>query len=569
MSTKSKSLYLLLVGILLLQACSISQVQPTPSLQPTQTLVPPTPTQPTATPTEPPFESIHLGMVWPEEANLIGGVADSNGVIYAMDQEGILHAVDTSGTELWSYHGEYKKASSPIFEPQAGTIYFITDSNQLFAINKDGKKKWVFDVGDRIVAFPKVGPDGSVYLETTDTTSQMSSSKINRVLPNGTQQSFSLSKYHYLSDATIGSNGNIFVWDWKGLTILSPSGERISECINISMEQIASNILASSNELQLFVDDGGKVTAVNDSCSISWASSIETSEDYAFEYHLDYDGKSALFVGGPNGVLYAFDTNNGKQIWKSDPSPEIGEITNAVALKNGFTYAVSNRGNIMAFDPQGKRKWVSELYAPGIPVKLQVMPNDELLFNYGNQLLIYTHDTTRSYKNQTEMRLPSSEEEVRKEIVSFVVDFIVENEIGGTADYIRTSGMPWVDSPPEANIIVYAPPLETPERSWRPLDSQNPITVWWYANNELTEVEDMQKAIDEYRNIYIENASPSIFAWGKYDFGIIKIGPDFRSAEIYVGASCGLLCGHGYNYKLQRSPSGKWWIYDSTELWVS
>ncbi len=86
MPTKSKLLYLLLIRTLLLQACTMYQVQPTP--QPAQTPPPPTPTQPSPTPTELPFEPIHLGMVWPaDETKLVGVEVGSNGIIYAMDEE--------------------------------------------------------------------------------------------------------------------------------------------------------------------------------------------------------------------------------------------------------------------------------------------------------------------------------------------------------------------------------------------------------------------------------------------------------------------------------------------------
>jgi hypothetical protein len=67
----------------------------------------------------------------------------------------------------------------------------------------------------------------------------------------------------------------------------------------------------------------------------------------------------------------------------------------------------------------------------------------------------------------------------------------------------------------------------------------------------------------------MDNPASDIFAWGSYDFGIVKLSSDFLSADVYIGASCGPLCGHGVMYKIQRSPSGEWWIYDSMHLWQS
>lgn len=68
---------------------------------------------------------------------------------------------------------------------------------------------------------------------------------------------------------------------------------------------------------------------------------------------------------------------------------------------------------------------------------------------------------------------------------------------------------------------------------------------------------------------YADNSPGGTFVWGIYSFGILEVSPDFQSAEVYIGVSCGGLCGHGVMYTIQRSPSGEWWISDSIELWIS
>jgi hypothetical protein len=309
--------------------------------------------------------------------------------------------------------------------------------------------------------------------------------------------------------------------------------------------------------------------AISPDCTALWNIPLEKKKMIGAHYQLVYDDSNVLYIGGSDGTLYALDGKSGSILWKSEAHPEIGEIVDLAILEEGLIYAVTSQGKIVAFDSQGEMKWFGELYEPGVPNGIHALPTNELVLFHGGKMLIYTHNSSMQYAFPAGAALPVSAEQARDEIVSFVLDFIVKYEIGETADYIRTSGMPWVDSPPEANIIVYAPAKQNADNSWEYLDSKNPITVWWYADNTLTEVDDKQKAIDEYQKKYIDNASGSIFVWGSYDFGIIKINPDFRSAEIYVGASCGPLCGHGFNYKLQRSPSGKWWFYDSTHLWQS
>ena len=163
---------------------------------------------------------------------------------------------------------------------------------------------------------------------------------------------------------------------------------------------------------------------------------------------------------------------------------------------------------------------------------------------------------------------PLSEGAVKDEIISFTVDFIITNEIGEMADYIVTSGQPWVDSPPQASIIIYGPPA-TNSNDFSYVDIDNPIKVWWFADGQLIEADDKLKAIEQYQKEYMEDPSSDIFVWGYYTFGIVKIGPDFRSAEIQVEASCGPLCGHVVRYKIQRRSNGEWRIYDVEEQSVT
>ncbi len=568
MSTKSKSLYLLLVGILLLQACSMSQVQPTPA-QPTQTPVPPTPTQPSPTPTEPPFEPIHLGMVWPANGTkLVGGAVTPDGIIYAMDENGMLHALGSSGKEYWTYQGDYNHASPPYLSKSL--IYIFTDNQNLIAINYEGKEKWKFDIKGRVISAPLLVPDGSIYVEIYDNTKEGFKSDIYHLRIDGAYEKFSLEFLRSLDGALLDSKGNIYIWSWKALTVLSPSGEKIKECDQKGSSRLASNLVFGADDVLLYIIENSYLMAMGPDCDALWNVPLDKKEGNDLHYQMAYDKNDVLYIGGSDGSMYALDGKSGSILWKSETHPEIGEIVKIVPLEDGLVYVVTSQAKIAAFDSQGEIKWFSELYGPGVPDGLHALPTNEIVLFHGGQALIYTYNPAAQYEFPVAATPPASEEQAREEIVSFVLDFIVKYEIGETADYIRTSGMPWVDSPPEANIIVYAPAVEpTEDNYWSYIDSDNPIRVWWYADNKLTEVGEKQKAIDEYRKKYIDNSSGTIFVWGSYDFGIIKVNPDFRSAEIYVGASCGPLCGHGYLYWLQRSSSGEWWIYDSQHLWQS
>ncbi len=161
-----------------------------------------------------------------------------------------------------------------------------------------------------------------------------------------------------------------------------------------------------------------------------------------------------------------------------------------------------------------------------------------------------------------------SKETAEKELVSFILDFIVQQEIGGTANYIQTSGQPWVDAPPNANIIIWSPPIENPG-DFDYIKSDESIKVWLYADGKLVEATDMKDTIQNYKTTHMSNTESDIWAWGYYEFGIMSISSNNQEATIYVGVSCGSLCGHGVMYTVKRNSAGKWEIKDSKDLWVS
>ena len=569
MKKRSTTALLLSLVMFLILACSGLQPIPTETPVPSSTVTQQPTSTPQPTPTAEPQKPIHLGLMWPEEVNIVGGVADSHGIIYLVDTTGKLSAFDANGTELWNYKGDYEYASTPFLSPDEKTIYLIDDQYRVLAVDTSGKQTKSFDVHSRILSFPTVGPDGSVYLETMDSESKKFDSKIYRLAPDGTVEDFSISLIDQWEDHAFLPNGDIVRWSWSSdsIAVLDPNGERLREC---KTGNDVSRLVVGPDGLMIYVVDEKSIGAIHSDCTDAWHLSLEYPEgDTKIQYNLLYDSGEILYVVYDNGLIQAVDVKDGNFLWKSEANPKVGKVVSIVTQENGTIYAISSRAQLMAFDQNGKLLWIQEIYKPGVPDLLQNLPNNELLLIQSGQAMIYTYDQSRTYTLPERASLPADEDAAREEIVSFVLDFIVTNEIGGTADYIESNDMPWVDAAPQANIIVYSPPKEGSDDSWSYIDSDHPISVWWYADNKLSKVEDMQKAIDEYEQIYMKDPQSDIFAWGSYNFGILEISEDLRTAKIYVGASCGPLCGHGLFYYLQRSASGEWWIYDSEDLWVS
>jgi hypothetical protein len=318
------------------------------------------------------------------------------------------------------------------------------------------------------------------------------------------------------------------------------------------------------------------VVALGADCTVRWQHSLEEElpKTYSFaEYHptayaLATDDKM-VYVGGPEGQIVALSYSDGSPVWQVGMIPGSGNIRNLLPGKDGALYALGDRAVLLALDAQGQLVWSQPIVDPGLPSQPGITSSGDMIMVHNGRVLAYTYDAQWVRQEPTPVPPPDDKTVAEQEIETFIVDFIVRQEIGGTADYIQTSGQPWVDAPPKANLIVFAP-VSGDQGSLGPsLNSEAALHVWWYAEGQLTEADDQSEAMAQYREQYMENPGSNIWAYGYYEFGIMSISDDFQHAEVYLGASCGPLCGHGFKYQLQRSPSGKWWITDGQQLWQS
>jgi outer membrane protein assembly factor BamB len=543
---------MLMVGILLLQSCE---------------------------PLRSPFakEPVHLWSIWPEkEANLVGVTTDSEGTIFAIDDDGYLYAVKPPAEIIWKYKGNYVSASN--LGISETFIYFIADDQKIFAVNKDGSEKWVVDVGSKIITSPLVAPDSSVYLQTLNPEKELEY-KIHHIFLDGTRTSFTLPFLSYLENSAIDANGNLFFWRRENFTLLSPTGEILRECINDEKGKLGSNLISIPEDGVAYALSDGRVVARKTDCTLLWQFTTETNERTSANYHLYYNDQT-IYIGSPTGTLGALQVNNGEPLWmfesgsKEEPSvwedtPVMGsEVVSIISLNDNLTYVLNARGMVTAIDRQGTQTWMTETYEPGKSVSLYSLPGDDLLIFHGGLFLLYTHNFLHRYAGKEGVPHAANKRQAENEIIDFALNFIIGDEIIETADFIIAHGEPWIDAPPSANIIIYSTVLGMTDGHLH-VDADTPIRVWWQTEDHLIEVDEKLKAIEEYQSIYMTRDYPSIFTWGYYEIGIAEINPDYRSAVIYIGVSCGRLCGHGVIYTIRRSASGKWWIFSQQTRWKS
>jgi hypothetical protein len=131
-------------------------------------------------------------------------------------------------------------------------------------------------------------------------------------------------------------------------------------------------------------------------------------------------------------------------------------------------------------------------------------------------------------------------EELEEELVTILLDSII-HEIN-----VRSLEVKY--------LIVWSPVQGCQESVSIMMNIEEPIKVWFYEGDQLTEATDPIRAIEQYQQ---ENMTADIY--GLYDLGVLSIAEDGQMAEVYMGFDCGVLCdGHAAYYYLERNALGQW-----------
>ena len=106
----------------------------------------------------------------------------------------------------------------------------------------------------------------------------------------------------------------------------------------------------------------------------------------------------------------------------------------------------------------------------------------------------------------------------------------------------------------DVTLIVLSPVQGSQESpDWR-MNIDDPLKVWWFDGDQLTEAADPLAAIEQFRQDYMTQD-----IYGLYDFGILSIAEDGQSAEVYRGYDCGFEChGTASYFILERNDAGEW-----------
>jgi len=261
-----------------------------------------------------------------------------NGMVYAADSQGKLHALNKQGQLQWTQNTYGPIHSTPVVARNSN-IYLCSEDGTLYALGQDGSELWCFDtagiglLGGSILATPQIGADETIYLAGL---------------------------YDPNLYAVNPADGSI-----KWICNFGPANGWPFAAPAIAEDGVLyQTLLYDSNMYAIEPQDGQIIWSANiaDPCSglfepVTWTDSKGTHS--SFEY-LKYSCGWSPPVTGPDGTIYLNVANvyleavnpDGTIKWAKKIG-DVGGLTLTVD-KKGLIYAASDDKHLYIVDPTGK-----------------------------------------------------------------------------------------------------------------------------------------------------------------------------------------------------------------------
>lgn len=134
----------------------------------------------------------------------------SDGTIYVGTYDNKLHAINNSGTEIWSNTfsvGPHLPITAPAIAAD-GTVYFGSAENHLYAVHSNGTSYWSFTLGGQFASPPAIGGDGTIYVGYSDTPG--TGGQFYAVSPTGVQK-WAITTGPVAGASAVGSDGTVYI----------------------------------------------------------------------------------------------------------------------------------------------------------------------------------------------------------------------------------------------------------------------------------------------------------------------------------------------------------------------
>jgi outer membrane protein assembly factor BamB len=519
----------------------------------------------------------HLSWVWPDSLPKLqlGLASYKDSMLFVIGEDGALYCLTENGDISWIYHGDYGEACAPTVSDT--TVYFIATSKKrlddfkfLYAIDIDGKLRWIFKSRDGFETDPIISPQGDIFIQAKALFSDRRG--VYQVSKNGKGKYEKWPKEIYHGWILgFDTDRKIIALDGPGSDtyLLSDKFKVLQKCPGYGRCSVwlgPSNL--RSKLLYCNKDDFIIAKALN--CETIWDIPEGTINKGKISYHFIGDN-NAIFIGTDAGEIFKIRGDDGALIWKCDIGIESGGISGLAFSGDGTLLVTGSAATLAAIDSSGKLSWEYMRSDPGVFYGPLISLKDKLFLIRDSLLCKFSADTTQIFPQPEAAPSPASSAEAEKEVADFMLHEIIRG-INNYAD--KYSQRHKIDinysmEPADMNLIIYASADSNAKDNFNRINMNNRIAAYLYGQGRLFDAEDTIKAIEANPPKDKWFAYPYWSLYDTYAFGIKSISQDNQWALVYLDHHCGDLCGRGFEMYLKRSRSGKWWIYKRIDIWIS
>lgn len=286
----------------------------------------------------------------------------SDGTIYAPIYH-TLYALNPNGTVKWKYYSETEIASNPCIGKNS--IIYVGSGLDLLAIKPDGNLQWKYRVGEEVDSSPAIGQDGTIYVRGRE-------NYLIALNSDGTKKwMLNLGSRVYTDmSPVIGNDGTIYTFgliddgnpnttgvQTTGLYAINPNGSvkwffdkirfdagssRMTPAINPNGTIYLSGRVIGEWNLHVFY-------AISQSGILLWTFDLPRNTSFNTSSPA-IDANGVIYFGTWGNYLYAL-SSNGTLKWEFetlnniDSSPAIGKNgTVYFGSWDGYLYAVGKKG---------------------------------------------------------------------------------------------------------------------------------------------------------------------------------------------------------------------------------
>ena len=287
----------------------------------------------------------------------------ADGTLYVGGSDGILYALNSTGTTKWTFATGGLINSSPAVSTD-GTIYIGSTDSYLYAVSPTGTLKWRFETGGEVESSPTVGKDGTIYFGSDD-------GRLYALTPGGTELWGKPVNNYATSSPAIGADGTIYIGSQDySLYAFSPQGDNLWT-FPTGRPLYGAPAIGSDGTIYVASD---QIYAVNPNGTQKWVAN--TQSDYFNGVALD--ANDTVIAADSMGTLFSY-SKTGVQNWNI--AIGTGFRSSPVIDSNGVIYTGSFDNDLYAINANGTKKWS---YATASPIVSSVAIGSDGTLYFGS-----------------------------------------------------------------------------------------------------------------------------------------------------------------------------------------